>query len=333
MDSASRADATPTAVRGTAGLGGPDRPAPAVPGAGIGLPQIRAKSALTPAPVPSIADLVDVVPVADGPVEPEVVDPEPVPPPRPAAPTTFPPGVAAKLGTYVYLLIDPRSGRPFFVGTGRGNRCHRHVHAARVTPSPEAKPSKYPLLDRIQEAEADGRNVRVEILRHGLTPAEAELVETSVADALGLGHATGLGLQRGPAVEVAAGLAKRAKFKHDHLVVVLRVGPHGAPTEYDAVRHGWRIAKRWVDTASPRSPRWAVVVAGDLVEAVYRIDRWEPSPAAPGTGVERFAFVGTPDPGLVARYAGRSVSAYLGAGTPSAVTYVWCGPHWVNTAQ
>ena len=71
-------------------------------------------------------------------------------------------------------------------------------------------------------------------------------------------------------------------------------------------------------------------MAGDLVDAVYRIDAWEPSPptagAGPGAGTERFSFVGTPDPELDARYAGRSVRAYLGAGTPGAVTYVGCGP-------
>ena len=89
-----------------------------------------------------------------------------------------------------------------------------------------------------------------------------------------------------------------------------------------------------MDTVSPRSPTWAAVVTGDLVAAVYRIDAWEPSPASPGrAGTERFSFAGTPDPDLDARYVGRSVRAYLGTGTPTSVTYVWCGPHWVNTAQ
>ena len=79
------------------------------------------------------------------------------------------------------------------------------------------------------------------------------------------------------------------------------------------------------------------MVAGDLVDAVYRIDGWErvaggrrrgcagPSNGSPSP-VRR-------DPELEGRYVGRSVGAYLGAGTPSPVTYVWCGPHWVNTAQ
>jgi hypothetical protein len=249
--------------------------------------------------------------------------------------TSFPPGVAAKLAVYVYLLADPRTGRPFFVGRGRGDRCFRHVEAARA-PSGASETARFAVLDRIREAESDGRPVRIEILRHGLTLPEAELVVAAVDDALSLGLEPRLGSQRAPAVELGASLAKRARFKRGHQVVLLRVGAHGSDTAYDVARHGWRIGRRWVDTESARSPRSAVVVAGDLVDAVYRIERWEPSPAPPGAGtrpVGRYSFTGTRDAGLEDRYAGRSVAAYLGTGTPSQVTYVWCGPHWVNTAQ
>jgi hypothetical protein len=27
---------------------------------------------------------------------------------------------------YVYLLVDPRNGLPFYVGKGKGRRCHQH---------------------------------------------------------------------------------------------------------------------------------------------------------------------------------------------------------------
>ena len=325
MDSASRADATPIAAGdGTVEVAAPDRPAPVVPATGFGLPQIRAATAPTPVPVPSLDDP---PPTRTVRVRPSVAEPV-----GPDAAESFPSGVAGRLGTYVYLLVDPRTGRPFYVGSGRGDRCHRHVHAAREHAPGDTETSTYPLLDRIREAESDGRNVRVEVLRHGLTPAEADLVQASVVDALGLGQTTTLGTQRGPAAEVGAGLAKRAKIKRSHPVVVLRVGPHGTPTPYDSARHGWRIGQRWMDADSPRAPRWAVVVAGDLVDAVYRIDRWEPTPPGAGTGTGRFSFVGTPDHDLEARYVGRNVRAYLGSGAPSAVTYVWCGPHWVHSA-
>jgi hypothetical protein len=250
--------------------------------------------------------------------------------------------VADKLAVYVYLLVDARTGRPFYVGRGRGDRCFRHVEESRATglaqPAGATEPdgaARYPVLDRIREAESDGRPVRIEVLRHGLTGSQADLVVAAVDDALALGSPTRLGRERSLAVELGASLAKRAKFKRSHQVVLLRVGPHGADTAYATARHGWRIGRRWVDTDSVRSPKWAVLVAGDLVESVYRIDGWELSttPASAPGAVERWSFAGEQDPALEARYAGRSVSAYLGAGASSQVTYVWCGPHWVNTAH
>jgi hypothetical protein len=256
---------------------------------------------------------------------------------------SFPPGVAAQVATYVYLLVDARTGRVFHVGRGRGDRCFRHVEAARSltadgvpadTATDHLPAAKYPALERIREAESDGRPVRIEVLRHGLTGPEADLVVAAVDDALALGLPTRLGGQRTPAVDLGASLAKRAKIKRSHQVVLLRVGAHGTDTDYDRARHGWRIGRRWVDTGSVRSPTWVVLVAGDLVDAVYRVDGWEPTPSSgPPGGVERWSFAGERDPGLESRYVGRSVAAYLGTGTPSQVTYVWCGPHWVNTAQ
>ena len=44
----------------------------------------------------------------------------------------FAPGIGEKLSAYVYLLVDPRTGRAFFVGRGRNDRCFRHVQAART---------------------------------------------------------------------------------------------------------------------------------------------------------------------------------------------------------
>jgi hypothetical protein len=304
------------------------------PWAGLAAPQVL------PAPAPPVAGEA-VLPVMPWDVPAQTTGPAPVPTAVAASVSrlSFPSGVAAKLGAYAYLLVDARTGRPFFVGRGRGDRCFRHVEAARTAPSPDTPATgtdddRFPGLDRIREAESDGRPVRVDILRHGLTGAEADLVVAAVDDALGLGQATRLGAQRVPAVELGARLAKRAKIKRPHQVVLLRVGAHGTDSGYAAVRHGWRIGRRWVDPASVRSPRWALVVSGDLVEAAYRIDRWEPAPATPATGtVERWSFVGERDPELEERYWGRSVAAYHGTGTPSQVTYVWCGPHWVNTAQ
>ncbi len=255
-------------------------------------------------------------------------------------PGAFGPGVSTKLGAYVYLLVDPRTGRPFYVGRGRGDRCFRHVRAARLPPDPGEADEKYPLLDRIREVESSGRAVRVDVLRYGLSSSEAQLVEASTQDALGLQLHPKLGSQRRPAAELNTSLAKRAKFKQYHQVVLLRVAAQGSDASYDVARHGWRIGRRWTDPRSPRSPRWAVIVVGEMVASVHRIDRWEAtalrSRSLHGSSVTaaqstyRFSFVGPVDTELQKRYAGRSVAGYLGSGNPSPVTYVWCGPHWVD---
>ncbi len=272
----------------------------------------------------------------------------------------FSPEVADALRTYVYLLIDPRTGRPFLVGRGRNDRCFRHLEAARDGSESTAK---FPGLERIRRAEADGRRVRIDILRHGLTATQAKCVEAVASDALGLdrpggapppggsgsgsgsGNPPGQGPPGGRRIPVDALdslLARPAKFKRAHPVVLLRVSPDRLTDGIDpeAVRHGWRIARRWTDPDAPHAPRWAVVVGDDLVRGVFRITGWEPSPppagpdrpgaADPVPPYPRFSFVGARDPGLEARYVGRSVAAYRGAGAPNPVTYVWCGPHWVN---
>ncbi len=246
----------------------------------------------------------------------------------------FAPAIAAKLRCYVYLLVDPRTGRPFFVGKGRGDRCFDHVAAARSEGGDREESGAYPLLDRIREAESDGREVRIDILRHGLSTKEAQLVEAAVADALGIEVTSKLSSQRRGAGDMDVALAKRAKFKRSHQVVLLRVGGAGADPSYDIARHSWRIGRRWIDPSAPRSPRWAVLVVGELVAAVFRIDHWEQTGSSgDGRGELRYSFVGLRDEELEGRYLGRSVAAHRSAGPQSPVTYVWCGPHWVNTAN
>ncbi len=249
-------------------------------------------------------------------------------------PTGFPEAVSSKLKTYVYLLVDPRTGRPFYAGRGRGDHCFDHLRAARGFASGLDGRGRFPVLERIREAESSGRKVRIDILRHGLSGSEADLVEAVATDALGLAVPPGSIHRRRPATEVGSLLAKRAKFKRTHQVVLLRVGGIGADTSYEAARHNWRIGRRWVDPRSPRSPQWTVVVAGDLVAGVYRIEGWERSDElGAGRRVDRFSFSGPPDPDLEERYRDRSVAAYLGVGAPGPVTYVWCGPHWVNSPR
>ena len=47
------------------------------------------------------------------------------------------------LGSYVYLLIDPRDGQVFYVGKGRGNRCTRRANRLRDRGRSLARPDPH----------------------------------------------------------------------------------------------------------------------------------------------------------------------------------------------
>jgi hypothetical protein len=75
------------------------------------------------------------------------------------------PDVERHLGSYVYLLVDPRDGRIFYVGKGEGGRCFEHLAEARTTRADSRGDDTK--LRTIREIEASGRAVRIDVLRHG----------------------------------------------------------------------------------------------------------------------------------------------------------------------
>ena len=252
--------------------------------------------------------------------------------------SAFPPGVASKLGWYVYLLVDPGSGRAFYVGRGRGDRCFRHVLSARaagqagdrgpewtlapariggIRPTTMLKGRELPVLGRINEIEAASGPVRVEILRYGLDADEARLVEVAAHDALGLQLDPKLGSQRQLAAELGLRLAKRAKFKRDHQVVLLQVGGQGARQRLR--ERPPRVAYRETVDRPLLAP---VAPVGDHRGrrdggGHLRIEAWEPTPVpgrpdrdgsaaarARARSSSRYSFVGVRDDELDRRYAG-----------------------------
>lgn len=84
--------------------------------------------------------------------------------------------VSEKLRYYVYLYIDPRNGRPFYVGKGKSNRAFSHLKMVTAT-------TKVKILRELAKL---GHEPRIEILKYNLTEKEAILVEAATIDLLGL---------------------------------------------------------------------------------------------------------------------------------------------------
>ena len=97
-------------------------------------------------------------------------------------PDKFPPGVADQLQTYVYRLIDPRTGDTFYIGKGKGDRVFAHSRANSALTN-WAQTNWDAKLKRIHEIRLAGFQVAHVIHRHGLDDKTAFEVEAALIDA------------------------------------------------------------------------------------------------------------------------------------------------------
>lgn len=97
--------------------------------------------------------------------------------------------VADELGLYVYMLVDPRDGLPFYVGKGRGTRFAAHGWEAMLKPdidgdnkSSDEDSGKVHKIRTIRES---GGEPEIWILRYGMqSEAEYTAVEAACIDLL-----------------------------------------------------------------------------------------------------------------------------------------------------
>src|SRR5660398_303263 len=92
---------------------------------------------------------------------------------------SFPAGVAGKLMTYVYRLIDPRNGETFYVGKGNGNRVFSHIRGEQDLDGDDLDNK----MKRIRQIRLAGFEVEHVIHRHGMDDKTAFEVEAALIDA------------------------------------------------------------------------------------------------------------------------------------------------------
>ena len=184
----------------------------------------------------------------------------------------LPDEAAAVLESYVYVYIDPRDGQVFYVGKGKGNRLFSHLED-------QAESGK---VRRIAELRAADLEPRIDLLRYGLSDAEAALVEAAAIDMIGRPpltnimaghHAQSFG--RITSREVITMLtAKPVVVREPALLITInqlyRSGM--SPLElYEATRGFWVIGPR------REKAELALAVYQGVVREVYRIRAWYPA--------------------------------------------------------
>ena len=239
----------------------------------------------------------------------------------------FLPGMTERLGCYVYALRDPRTRRIFYVGKGAGNRVYQHAIQALVVDPREGREGLK--LRTIKEIHDAGREVGIEILRHGLTEEEAFAAEAVAMDALRAAgfDLTNLAAGHGSSKGWAALDELRARYAAPpididpaHRVVLIRISRNFSAGISDADLY--RFTRQWWKMRPSRSPVWAFSVHGGIVRAVFRITpgSWTLAPDSS----RRWRWAGKRDPEMEALYVWRDVSHYLPNGAQNPIRYVHC---------
>lgn len=238
------------------------------------------------------------------------------------------PEVAERLGFYVYLYVDTRTGKPFYVGKEQGSRALAHLSAS-------AESRKVAVLRELSEA---GINPRIDILAHGLRDEETAFrIEAAVIDLLGFDDLTNeargwRSVQNGRRLlsELAFYyVAKPVEVRVSTLLIrINRLYRHDmTPVElYEATRGTWKLGER------RKGARYAFAVFEGVVREVYEIEAWHRAGTTPYATrdasklkLDRWEFAGRiADESIRSEYVGGSVAAYFRRWQQTPTVYVNC---------
>ena len=189
----------------------------------------------------------------------------------------FAAGVAEKLDHYVYLLIDPRNGQPFYVGKGQGDRVFDHINAeiSHKTEEDDELPARRATIRAIRNANLEVVHV---ILRHDMNDRMAKEVESAFIDYLpGLTNlASGIRSDYGPAN------ADELEYRYgkptmdpapDHKLLYIKTRRDVIEAKgclYEAVRASWVVKRERAEKA-----QYVLAVVNGVCEGVFAECKWE----------------------------------------------------------
>lgn len=237
----------------------------------------------------------------------------------------IPLSVASQMRYYVYLLVDPRSRRAFYVGKGFRRRVLDHF-------GDQQRSRKTAVLNSLKR---QGMSPLLDILTHGLSDeTTAYRIESAAIDLLSRDALTnkvrGLHSRVFGRMTLRQVIGKYAKpVKIADPTVLIRINRryrHDMTEEelYEATRGVWKVGAR------REAVRYAMAVYEGVVREVYRIAAWH---RAGSTAYRtrsradvrvrgRWEFTGSKAPNAVRRrYIDRRVERYLRAGSQNPIAY------------
>ena len=244
--------------------------------------------------------------------------------------------VEEKLEWYVYALIDPRDGRLFYIGKGKGNRVFAHAQDAIEGDGETEK------LELIRDILKSGHNVETLLLRHGITTEKiAYLIESVLIDFCTLLVGKGIDFRTGLTNIVAGHNSEVFGVMSTNDAIALYEAPEAPKIKEKGIL--FRIPKLWTP-AMPESElfeatrgwwvlgerrndaKYAFAVSKGVIRQVYKIESWRERTKGDRGYVEgartRWGFDGHPAPEM-SHYLNTSVAHLFkkGAASPTLYTY------------
>ena len=186
-----------------------------------------------------------------------------------------------ELKYYVYVLMDPRDKKIFYVGKGKGNRIFAHMIGAIENPVDKEK------VNIIREILSEGFNVKHFILRHGIeNETEAFNIESSVIDLLSFRdfihlsklsnlsaghHAWDKGIVSAYDAELLFETKPLTSFdiKHNLLLININKTYKSERSLYDATRKHWKLNRNKLDSIDYVCGEYRGIIRG-----VFKPERW-----------------------------------------------------------
>jgi hypothetical protein len=247
-------------------------------------------------------------------------------------PTELSQNLIQRLDYYVYLYINPLDNKIFYVGKGNGNRVLSHLN--NEGDSDKAR--------KIREIRAEGKQPRIEILRHGLDEKTAFNIEAAVIDVIGISNLTNeirvvTDQGRMPLWLLPSILDPQdAEIEEPSILIrinqLYRYGMSDVAL-YEATRGIWTLSKK-----RSKSAKYAFSIFRGTVMEVYKISSWHDAGTTPYSTrpnvmrelldddyQERLEFCGDPaEKEIREKYLLKSVKKYLSNNSQNPIKYVKC---------